>query len=39
MFETQTYDDPNVLPAAARSHWRFIETNSAAAVMKAVCSG
>lgn len=37
MFETQTYDDPNVLPAAARNHWRFIESNSAAAVMKAVC--
>lgn len=38
MFETRTYDDPDVLPAAARNHWRFIETNSAAAVMKAVCA-
>ena len=37
MFETQTYDDLNVLPEAARNYWRFIETNSAAAVMKAVC--
>ena len=37
MFETYTYDDPNVLPAAARDHWGFMETNSAAAVMKAVC--
>lgn len=37
MFETQTYEDPNILPAAARNHWRFIETNSAASVMKAVC--
>lgn len=38
MFETHTYDDPNVLPAAARDHWEFMETNSAAAVMQAVCS-
>lgn len=37
MYETFTYDDPNVLPAAARDHWEFMETNSAAAVMKAVC--
>jgi hypothetical protein len=37
MFETFTYNDPNVLPAAARDHWEFMETNSAAAVMKAVC--
>lgn len=37
MFETQTFDDPSVLPISARAHWRFIETNSAAAVMKAVC--
>lgn len=37
MFETQTYDDPNILPVAARNHWAFMETNSAAAVMKAVC--
>ena len=37
MFETHTYDDPDVLPATARAHWDFTETNSAAAVMKAVC--
>jgi hypothetical protein len=37
MFQTQTYDDPNVLPTVARAHWDFMETNSAAAVMKAVC--
>lgn len=38
MFETQTYDNPAVLPAAAREHWEFMETNSAAAVMQAVCA-
>lgn len=38
MFETHTYDDPSVLPAAARDHWEYMETNSAAAVMQAVCS-
>ena len=37
MFETSTYDDPNVLPSNAREHWTFMETNSASAVMKAVC--
>jgi len=37
MYETFTYDDPGVLPAAARDHWEFMETNSAAAVLKAVC--
>lgn len=37
MFQTYTYDDPDVLPVEARSHWEFMETNSAAAVMKAVC--
>ncbi|WP_293518029.1 hypothetical protein [Phenylobacterium sp.] len=37
MFETFTYDDPNVLPQVARDHWAFLETNSACAVMKAVC--
>lgn len=37
MFETYTYDDPGVLPPAARGHWTFMETNSASAVMKAVC--
>ena len=37
MFETFTYNDPNVLPQLARNHWAFMETNSASAVMKAVC--
>jgi len=37
MYETFTYDDPAVLPAAARNFWEFMENNSAAAVMKAVC--
>lgn len=37
MYETFTYDDPTILPAAARDHWSFRESNSAAAVMKAVC--
>jgi hypothetical protein len=37
MFETYTYNDPNILPVQARDHWEFMETNSAAAVMHAVC--
>lgn len=37
MYETFTYDDPAILPVAARNHWAFMETNSAAAIMKAVC--
>lgn len=37
MFETFTYDIPAVLPPEARSHWAFMESNSAAAVMQAVC--
>lgn len=37
MFETRTYDDPAVLPAPARAAWRFMETNSASAILKAVC--
>ena len=37
MFQTFTYDIPGVLPAAARNHWTFIESNSAAAIMQAVC--
>lgn len=37
MFETFTYDIPTVLPPEARSHWAFMESNSAAAVMQAVC--
>jgi len=37
MYETFTYDLPSVLPASARNHWAFLETNSAAAVLQAVC--
>lgn len=37
MFETFTYDLPAVLPPAARNHWSFMESNSAAAIMQAVC--
>lgn len=37
MYETFTYDDPAVLPVAARRHWAFMESNSAAAVIRAVC--
>lgn len=37
MFETFTYDLPDVLPPAARHHWSFMESNSAAAIIKAVC--
>lgn len=37
MFETYSYDLPSVLPKAARDHWAFMESNSAAAVMQAVC--
>jgi hypothetical protein len=37
MFETFTYDLPAVLPAAARNHWSFMESNSAAAIIQAVC--
>lgn len=37
MFETYTYNNPEVLPPDARNHWVFMETNSAAAVMRAVC--
>lgn len=37
MFQTFTYDLPSVLPPAARNYWAFMETNSAAAVMQAVC--
>jgi len=39
MFETFTYDLPEVLPAAARDHWSFMESNSASAIIKAVCPG
>ena len=37
MFETYTYDLPSVLPKQARDHWSYMESNSAAAVMQAVC--
>lgn len=37
MYETFSYDDPAILPASARNHWSFMESNSAAAVMNAVC--
>lgn len=37
MYETFSYDDPAILPPLARDHWAFTESNSASAVMKAVC--
>jgi hypothetical protein len=37
MFETTTYDDPLVLAPAIRARWEFLETSSAAAILKAVC--
>ena len=37
MYETFTYEDTAVLQSSARDHWAFMETNSAAAVIKAVC--
>ncbi len=37
MFQTTTYDHPEVLPPVAREAWEFLETNSAAAVLQAVC--
>lgn len=37
MFETFTYNLPTVLPSVARQRWAFMESNSAAAVMQAVC--
>jgi hypothetical protein len=37
VFETFTYNLPEVLPPAARNHWSFMESNSAAAIMQAVC--
>lgn len=37
MFETKTYDDPIVLNPKARSRWAFLETSSAAAVLRSVC--
>lgn len=37
MFETRTYDDPIVLDPAIRKRWAFLETSSAAAVLRSVC--
>jgi hypothetical protein len=37
MFETTTYDDPIVLDSAIRKRWTFLETSSAAAVLRSVC--
>lgn len=37
MFETTTYEDPVVLDPAVRARWTFLETSSAAAVLRAVC--
>lgn len=37
MYETFSYDDPAILPALARKHWGYMKSNSAAAVIKAVC--
>lgn len=39
MFETCTYDDPLVLPPDIRRRWTFMETSSAAAVLRSVCPG
>jgi hypothetical protein len=37
MFETRTYDDPVVLDPRIRARWAFLETSSAAAVLRSVC--
>lgn len=37
MFETHTYDDPVVLAPSIRKRWTFLETSSAAAVLRSVC--
>jgi len=37
MFQTYSYDLPKVLPSKARQRWTFLESNSAAAVIQAVC--
>jgi len=37
MFETTTYEDPFVLDPGIRARWAFLETSSAAAVLRAVC--
>lgn len=37
MFDTYTFDDPLVLDPAIRARWAFLETSSAAAVLRSVC--
>ena len=37
MFETRTYEDPVILKPAIRARWNFLETSSAAAVLRSVC--
>jgi len=37
MFETRTFDDPLVLDPGIRKRWAFLETSSAAAVLRSVC--
>lgn len=37
MFETTTYEDPIVLDSDVRKRWAFLETSSAAAVLRSVC--
>lgn len=37
MFETKTYEDPLVLEPSIRKAWSFLETSSAAAVLRSVC--
>lgn len=37
MFETETFNDPVVLDPLIRQRWAFMETNSAAAVLRSVC--
>ncbi|WP_440029844.1 BglII/BstYI family type II restriction endonuclease [Chromobacterium amazonense] len=37
MFDTNTYDDPFVLDPKIRARWAFMETSSAAAVLRSVC--
>ena len=37
MFETRTYEDPIVLDPKIKARWAFLETSSAAAVLRSVC--
>ncbi len=37
MFVTETYNDPIVLLPKVRTRWEFLETSSAAAVLRSVC--